>query len=269
MNKVCIVIPIHSATPVPYELISFQQCFKVLGEYPIKIVAPVGLNLNSYREVVPSFEVIYIDPRWQKSVASYNKLKLSRFFYRLFSEYEYLLTYEPDAFVFKDELTEWCAKGYDYIGAPWFEDFHLAQPTSPFFGVGNSGFSLRKIAAAQKVLKSIYYKHPFEYTSGIRNLVAAYAKMPYRWLRNQSAENYTIQQTCDISEDRFFGQVAPAYAKDFKLAPIEEAMRFSFEVQPEVLFKLTHKQLPMGCHAWWRYSPEFWKPVITGYGYSL
>ena len=102
MNKVCIVIPIHSATPVPYELISFQQCFKVLGQYPIKIVAPTGLNLNLYREVVPSFEVIYIDPRWQKNLASYNKLKLSRFFYRLFCEYVNFVKKEPPAFFLKN-----------------------------------------------------------------------------------------------------------------------------------------------------------------------
>lgn len=269
MKKVCIVIPIHSATPVPYELISFQQCFKVLRNHPIKIVAPAGIDLNAYRQVVPNFEVIYIDPRWQKSVASYNKLKLSRYFYRLFSEYEYLLTYEPDAFVFKDELAEWCAKGYDYIGAPWFEGFHLAHPSSKLIGVGNSGFSLRKISSVAQVLKSIYYKWPFEYTSGLRNLLKAYVKFPYRWVRNQSAENYTIQSTCDISEDRFFGEVAPAYSPDFNVAPIEEAIQFSFEVQPEVLFELTHQQLPMGCHAWWRYSPEFWKPIIASYGYSL
>lgn len=269
MKKVCIVIPIHSATPVPYELLSVQQCFRILGHYPIKLVAPAGLDLSAYRQVAPTFDTIYIDPKWQQSVASYNKLKLSRFFYGLFADYEYLLTYEPDAFVFKDELAAWCAKGYDYIGAPWFEGFNLAHPDSRLIGVGNSGFSLRKIAAVNKVLKGIYYKRPFEYTSGLRNRLLAYGKMPYRWLRNQSAENYTIQSTCYLSEDRFFGEVAPVYNSNFMVAPIEEAVKFSFEVQPEVLFKLNNNQLPMGCHAWWRYSLDFWKPFIASYGYTL
>ena len=246
-----------------------RQCYAVLGAHPIKIITPRGTSLDAYQPGLPKLDVIYIDPKWQKSVASYNKLKLSRFFYNLFDDYEFLLTYEPDAFVFRDDLELWCSKNYDYIGAPWFEGFNLATPDSKFLGVGNSGFSLRKVSSVQKILRNIYYNQPFEYSSGIRNLLKAYIKIPYRWLRNQSAENYTIQSTCNISEDRFFGEVAPAYAKDFKVAPIEEAIKFSFEVQPEVLFKLNNQQLPMGCHAWWRYNLEFWEPIIASYGYTL
>ncbi|NML68062.1 hypothetical protein HHL22_22925 [Hymenobacter sp. RP-2-7] len=227
------------------------------------------MNLDAYRQVVPSFEVIYIDPKWQSNIAAYNKLKLSRYFYRLFSSYEYLLTYETDAFVFKDELAAWCEKGYDYIGAPWFEDYNLAGTDARLVGVGNSGFSLRKVAAVARVLKRIYYKNPFDYTSGLRNLIKAYANTPYRWLRNLSSENYTIQTACSLSEDRFYSDVAPLHSPSFAIAPIEEAVKFSFEVRPEVLYKLNGEQLPMGCHAWWRYSFEFWKPIIESYGYTL
>ena len=45
-KKVVVVIPLHSETPNELELISFQQCFKILGKHPIKIVAPEGLNLE-------------------------------------------------------------------------------------------------------------------------------------------------------------------------------------------------------------------------------
>jgi hypothetical protein len=37
-KKVVVVIPIHSESV--FELISFQQCFKILSNHSIKIVAP-------------------------------------------------------------------------------------------------------------------------------------------------------------------------------------------------------------------------------------
>ena len=70
---------------------------------------------------------------------------LSSEFYRRFSKFEYILIYQLDAFVFKDQLNYWCKKGYDYIGAPWFEGFHLTKTGVNIIGVGNGGFSLRRV----------------------------------------------------------------------------------------------------------------------------
>ena len=81
-------------------------------------------------------------------------------------------------------------------------------------------------------------------------------------------ENYTVQNS-GLYEDRFFCDVAPAFSKEFKIAPIEEAVRFSFELLPQTLFKLNNNKLPTGCHAWWRYDLEFWRPFIEGEGYTI
>src|SRR6478609_8254437 len=144
MEKVCVFIPIHKSDPSHFELVSFQQCFKVFKDYPIKIVTSRQVSLDSYRNTIHQFEVLYIDEKWQKNVYSYNKLKLSNHFYDLFKDFEFLLTYELDAFVFRDELLFWCDKNFDYIGAPWFKGF-ATEPSTEILGVGNSGFSLRKI----------------------------------------------------------------------------------------------------------------------------
>jgi hypothetical protein len=268
-NEVCIVIPIHSPSPKPYELISFQQCFRILNSHPIKIVAPKGLSLAAYRKVIPQFETITIDPKWQADLFYYNKLKKSRFFYNLFREYNFLLTYELDAFVFSDELEYWCDRGYDYIGAPWFEGYNTAGPNASLMGVGNSGFSLRKIKPIQRILKSWFYKNPKDYDTNVMGLLKTYLKTPYQWLRNQMGENYTIQYNYEYHEDIFFCEAVPQKFKDFKIAPISEAIKFSFEVKPEYLFQLNNNQLPMGCHAWWRYNLDFWKPHIESFGYRL
>src|SRR5690606_35437868 len=84
------------------------------------------------------------------------RLVLSRRFFRSFITYEYILIYHLDALVFSDQLREWCAAGFDYIGAPWLKS--PDDPTQGFSEVGNSGFSLRNVEAALRVIDSRRYK---------------------------------------------------------------------------------------------------------------
>ena len=99
-DQCIVVIPIHSSKPSAYEIISFRQCFKILGKHPIKVIAPLHLDIMEYKKAVPDFEVIFIAPSWLASLKTYNKLKYSRYFYNLFNQYDFILTYELDAFVF-------------------------------------------------------------------------------------------------------------------------------------------------------------------------
>lgn len=268
--KACVVIPVHRPDPSTYELISFKQCYVVLGKHPIKVVAPEGMSLDAYQKAIPAeIEVIYINPKWLSSIGQYNKLKVSRYFYRLFQEYEYLLTHELDAFVFEDHLLYWCEKGYDYIGAPWFKGYSHANSDNEFMGVGNSGFSLRKIKSIQKVLKKICFQPVFNRSLTIPERILNRLSYPYRALMNLGTENYTIQKYFNDSEDIFFSKDIAAKFPDFNIAPVDEAFQFSFEVSPEVLFELNNKTLPFGCHAWWRYNIDFWRPYIKNKGYSL
>lgn len=266
-KKVVVVIPVHSETPSDFELISFKQCFKVLKNHDIKVLAPTGLNLNKYKSVISVFEVVFIDPIWQSSIEKYNKLKLSQFFYKLFNEYQFLLTYELDAFVFKDELLFWCNKNYDYIGAPWFKGY--ANPTTEFLGVGNSGFSLRKVSSMQKAIRKIYIKEMASHYFNKKNRLTIKLSKIFNYLRIYFSENYMIQKSVHQNEDAFISEIIALKIKDFKLASINEAIPFSFEVKPAYLYKINHNKLPMGCHAWWTYDFEFWKPIIEGYGYKL
>lgn len=265
---VVIVIPVHSENPTENELISFNQCFKVLSNYDIIVIAPKGLNLKKYWEQIKDFNVLYIDQVWLSSVIMYNKLKLSNFFYNFFKEYSFLLTYELDAFVFKDELVGWCAKDYDYIGAPWFEGYTAANANSKIIGVGNSGFSLRNIYTTRKILKDFYFQNPKE-EFGRKNKVLRSVKYPFRKFMNLLGENFTIQRYCQWYEDYFFSNIVSNQVSCFKIAPVNEAIKFSFEVNPDVLFELNSCQLPFGCHAWFRYNLNFWKPYIAREGYTI
>jgi hypothetical protein len=269
LNNLCVVvIPIHCESPTKSELVSFTQCFDVLNKHTIKIIAPIGLNLVRYKEVVDSFETIFIDPVWQSSIQNYNKLKLSLFFYNLFKDFDFLLTYELDAFVFKDEVDLWCSKNYDYIGAPWFLGY-CTPISNKIIGVGNSGFSLRKISAMKNAIHNIYLDDRNYSTLTIKKQIKERIKKLLFYGNVFKKENNTIQNSIDLNEDGFIALKIPLYIKKFNIAPINEAIQFSFEVKPEYLYELNNDELPMGCHAWQKYNFEFWKPYIEKYGYSL
>lgn len=266
---VCVVIPIHSAHPTHYELISFKQCFEILGKHDIFIVAPEGLDLTEYKQCVNDFRTIFINPKWQSTVINYNKLKLSRFFYNLFKKYKFLLTYELDAFVFKDELLYWCDKDYDYIGAPWFENFTEANANSKFIGVGNSGFSLRKISTIDSLIINAGYKDLYTSPGGGRSLLKSLLIDPFVKFYCLLSDNVLIQNQSYIMEDLFLYYSAKKIKVDYHPAPVGEAINFSFEVNPSVLFQLSKFNLPFGCHAWERYDVEFWRQHINSFGYCL
>jgi hypothetical protein len=277
-QKVVIVIPIHSNSPSHYELISFKQCFTILGKHPIRVLAPENIKLDAYKQIVPFFDVILINPSWQSSILNYNKLKLSKFFYSLFDEYEYLLTYELDAFVFKDELLEWCNKGYDYIGAPWFKDY--INSSNEIIGVGNSGFSLRKIKTIQTALNKNYFKELHINVKFPKSKLAGIKRFIYN-ISNffGETENLAIQRFngCfmhetnyySLNEDFFISHIMSRKVETFSISPIYDAISFSFETNPTLLFKMNNFKLPMGCHAWWRYDLKFWKPYIENFNYTL
>jgi hypothetical protein len=268
LKKLCVVvIPIHSDKPTKNELVSFKQCFDVLKKHTIKIIIPRGLNMDAYKQVVSSFEIIEIDSIWQSSIEKYNKLKLSWFFYDLFKEFNFLLTYELDAFVFEDKIDFWCQKNYDYIGAPWFLGYGLPK-SNEIIGVGNSGFSLRKISSMRNAIHNIYIGKSNYSLLSIQRIKVIIKRCLF-YVNIFRKENYTIQNYNHFNEDGFIALVIPQHIKNFNIAPINEAIKFSFEVKPVYLYELNNNNLPMGCHAWEKYDFEFWKPYIEKFGHSF
>ena len=114
-----VVIPIYKTTMTTYEKFSFQQCLKVLGNHPIVIIKPHNLSLDHLLFEYPNLQFLSFDARYFQNVLSYNRLMLQVSFYQEFINYKYILIYQLDAFVFQDQLKNWCQLNYDYIGAPW------------------------------------------------------------------------------------------------------------------------------------------------------
>lgn len=227
-NSVVIIIPLYKDELTSFEKISLEQVFKVLGNYDICYVVPADLNYEYiYAARIELFEHDYFH-----STRSYNKLMLNKEFYKRFLDYEYMLIYQLDAFVFSDQLLYFCKLGYDYIGAPW-----LSAMSGYINGiyykryVGNGGLSLRKVDKCIELL-------------------------------NDHAE---FLQDYSFNEDFFF-----AVGNDnFTVAPIEVALRFSFEREVEKCYEENHYNIPFGCHAWERYNLPFWREHIESWGYVL
>ena len=154
-KNICIVIPIYKEALNDFEVQSVVQCIKVLSDYTICIVYPKGLNIDFYKtKFVEIEQYVHFDTYYFKNLKGYNQLLLNVHFYKSFKNFDYILIYQTDSYVFRDELLAWAKKGYDYIGGIWFKDYHV----SPLKGAkvwfaGNGGLSLRKIGSLYKSVK--------------------------------------------------------------------------------------------------------------------
>ncbi len=280
MCKVIIVIPIYKSQLTAEEMLSFRQCCKVLGTHPISVITYADLDCSEYYKIAAEYHVNILRENFDKnyfaSVSGYNKLCLSVDFYSRFGQYEYMLIYQLDAYVFKDELVYWCSNGYDFIGAPLIEDVRGCKDI--IYEVFNGGFSLRKINYCIKLLQC---KNPLLTPSKLWRIRCRQKKKTTRdvivWifmcLGYHNSVDYVINRTF-INEDLFFCLI---FDKDWggeltyepqetwlkaKFPSATDAMRFAFERYPSYLHKLNNKQLPFGCHGWKKYESNFWKEYI-------
>jgi hypothetical protein len=269
-KKACIVIPLYKHQLSAYEQISLDQCLKVLGAYNIFLVAPEKLRTQLLQNpYVRSGEIglkTFADGFFT-SIPAYNRLLKYPGFYKAFLEYEFMLIYQLDAFVFQDDLERWCNAGYDNIGAPLFEGHDFATKDSVLVGQGNGGFCLRNIHKSYRVLnqfRRLSFKRKFE------GPPASFLVNLYRFIKHDLIFNYSRYPFQPIiNEDLFWSELVPEAFPEFIVPTPEAAIGFSFEVNPDVLWTLNGNKLPFGCHAWWRYDLAFWKKHIESYGYEL
>jgi len=276
MEECIIIVPVYKKFEdlKKNEIISFKQVLRVLGNHPICIVAPLYLESDDYEKLADSFGIKIQKERFDNhffmNTRGYNDLLINNEFYDRFKKYNYMLIYQLDAYVFRDELLYWCEKGYDYIGAPWFEGYIIANSDSAFIGVGNGGFSIRNIQRSIKVLKKITY------LKNIRHLyyrckfykILSFARFVnlslFRFSKQRRNKGYCIDYITspeNFNEDTYWSVLVPQIFT-YKVAPLKDALRFSFEVIPKKLYNDNKNELPFGCHAWERYEPEFWAQFI-------
>ncbi|MEZ5582523.1 MAG: DUF5672 family protein [Candidatus Competibacteraceae bacterium] len=153
--SVAVAIIHHRAPDSAEEKLSLRHAKQHLYNYDVYAVTPSTVSLGKYPRIA-------FDDRYFSNLANNNLLRLLPDFYRRFDRYEYLLIYELDSLVFSDKLDQHCTGEFDYIGAPWVR-YQDGLPVG-FVGVGNSGFSLRRVEACMRVLTSrLRNMAPIEY----------------------------------------------------------------------------------------------------------
>lgn len=256
-EKVAVVIPVYKPSIDEFEKLSLKQCFKFLDKHPIFFIKPVDLNLSSYLPFLEGkffFEKSF-DNNFFSDIRGYNRLMLSSLFYKEFLDYEYILIYQLDAIVFKDELLFWCNKAYDYIGAPWLDPFSVREsilsfvhyrlnkrqagsnsPTKIQFynRVGNGGFSLRRV--------SKFYE------------ICMKEKLKIDYYNRNSANHF-------FNEDVFWSLEVNRRQQVLKIPGYRTASRFALEQKPEIGLRISKGILPFGAHAWPK-TLEIWRPFI-------
>ena len=138
--NIIIVIPVFRPTLSSDEKASLRQCLKVLGpHHDVALVCPDSLDTAAYDgAAAEKLRTERFKDSFFEGIEGYNSLMMSHTFYNRFSNYDWMLVYQLDAWIFEDRLEEWCRKGYDYVGAPWFENneshetgWHLWQRMPP------------------------------------------------------------------------------------------------------------------------------------------
>lgn len=267
-KTVAIVVPLYKPGLTQNEEISLKHLKHYLNHYDKFITVPDDLDIRW-----EGFKTVKFPASQYGTYMMYNKRMLSKKFYESFCDYRYILIYHLDALVFSDQLIEWCAKDYDYIGAPWYE---MRSGRIVSCGVGNGGFSLRKVESALKVLNA--YHHSIFY-------VRRYAKSVLRCVKRLIIETCAfvcgkerlsskpsedifknfisiVDPECLEMEDSFWAYRANDFVPDFNISPPEVALSFSFEIIPRYCFELNKRTLPFGCHGWYKYDRKFWEPFL-------
>lgn len=269
IKLVVIVIPIYKECLTQYEIISLSKAIEIFHSRKIIFIAPEGLNVNCYYEIIrdlhKEYNFKYFSNSFFYGVEGYNHLMLSLDFYNEFSDYKFMLIYQLDAYVFTDELDFWCGLGYDYIGAPWVIKQNNVLKIENF--AGNGGFSLRKVSMFIKTLeinKKIVL-NPLQIISEYskKGFKCLFPKIPLIIVRIFGYRNNTkfYINSNTQKEDVFWAYCASKINMKFKVMKGTDAIGFAFEKYPSYLYNV-NKKLPFGCHAWNKYECDFWKEYI-------
>lgn len=254
----------------PDERTSLRHLTHYLGAYDKYLAAPMGSPA-----ALDEFETKYFSRKFFGSLSAINNLWYAPQFFEAFTDYKFILWYHLDCLVFADELEEWCKADLDYIGPPWIRSTDSSWVDTP--RVGNGGIALVKVESFLRVLHNRSSQEPWTYWFDMlaRNhrALRPFADVVQRahrcWPRSRFLNRMLTQWDAMVNpgrhgrnSDLFWSDRAVRYCPEFKVASLEQGLRFAFEVAPRTCFEMNGRRMPFGCHAWPRYDRGFWSPFL-------
>ena len=257
----CIVVPVHKkfVNLSEYEVLSLTQCVKVLHDYPVFFAGPDSIDWSGYEEFCTrngiSFKSRNFSNHFFATPQGYNKLLITPAFYHAFTDFEHMLLFQTDCFIFKNELAEWCRQGYDYIGAPWVG----ADMFRWFLNPGHP----KELVNVHRFFKNRFIRRTGNGGLSLRNIK--------NLLRNLERFHNAAEHWPGF-EDSFISHYIGTFNPFFRIPGLKTALRFSFDTNPAKAYALNHNQLPFACHAWFRnekphyeHNLAFWEPIIKSH----
>jgi hypothetical protein len=236
---VATLVPIYKPTLSAEDTVGLRRSLDALKNRRVTFIHPKNLELTLYRTLSDQAAFEEYDESWFSSIANYNRLLLAPAFYQRYQAFEFILILQTDAVVLRDDLQQWLDAPFDYVGAPWPNGYELFINLDRYSGsngkvvkahVGNGGLSLRRVRACLDLMTEFPQALDYFQKSG-------------------------------SSEDLFFafmGQVS----QRFVLPSETRAALFSLELHASKYFAMGDNVAPLGGHAWSKYEPQFWAPLL-------
>ena len=237
-KEVVVVVPVYRPELTVWERASLRQTVGVLQEnYPVELLVPCGMDCSAIRREFSGLPVREVSDEWlgrKNGIAGYNRMMLSAGFYELFRDYEYLLICHTDAWIFRDELGDWCRRGYDCVAAPWVRRKVYDLPILKQY----LRWRLRRAQRAGRMIRQSLYGKIGNGGLSLRRVESFRA----------ACERYgdEIERFCSMgnhlgNEDVFWAVVP----EGFRYPSQEEALRFAFDTNPRYCYRLCGSRLPM------------------------
>lgn len=258
-GRLAVVVPSIDRRLTAEQALSLATLRRHAADVPRFLVAPEGQEAPAWAR--DDFRFVPVAAAAMESLPAYNRMMLTPWFYRLFAGYDAILIFQTDCLLLRDDLADWAAQGWSYVGAPWFS----AKRGVRLKGVGNGGFSLRRPLDALAVLGSDVFQPWPRYGQQVRRfasfkhlglLAAALAAAR----RDRTAEPLATRFARHYRrpEDEFWSDYAPFFYSGYRLPPPKTALDFAFEPRPADCLTLNGGRLPLGAHAWAKMDRAFW-----------
>ena len=253
-GKSVVVIPWHPHHVSAEETFSLKSIRRFSEGSEVVIVAPEAEHLPPF--IVPDrIEIFPAD--CFKTFEANNRLMTSIAFYERFAAYQQMILVHVDVLLLKP-LSPLLSTPFpwSYVGAPWIGV--TADGSLRLEGVGNGGFSVRRIPDFLSVLRSPTFPRWPRFTTKKRGMALWTCLLACRSFGlNGERISHLMNRRQNIWEDVFWSKVAPCLSENFTVAPVDEALAFGFEMQPKFAHEKNRHRLPYGIHAWWRHDAEF------------
>ncbi|MBQ9301565.1 DUF5672 family protein [Butyrivibrio sp.] len=235
-NDIIILIPRYKEELNAYEKISLNSCLHCLRDYPKYFMSPKSLlrTRDCY-----GLNTEYFDDYYFSSTKAYSELLIKKEFYSRFAGFKYILIFQLDAYVFRDDLELFMNMDYDYIGAPMpsFDLYSICGYLHDKVGyVGNGGFSLRKVTSFIRAL---------DHTDEVLDDIG--------WDKGEY-----------LGEDILFSLMGLLEKYSFRVPSIDVAEKFAMQFDlNDSYMKLDSGILPFATHGWSQpYYIGLWEKYI-------